>query len=85
MRLPGVKDIRSSLYYDCGYRSLQIFSVKNAADMRQQIRDYITKNNVNKMVPLFKELSTQIAAAKVLPHLSMALDTDGEESMERKL
>lgn len=75
MRLPGVKDIRSSLYYDCGYKSLQIFSVQNAADMQQQIRDYITKNNMNKMVPLFKELSTQIAAAKVLPHLNMSLDT----------
>ena len=33
MRLPGVKDVRSSLYYDCGYRSLQVFQEQNAKDM----------------------------------------------------
>lgn len=74
MRLPGIKDIRSSLYCDCGYKNLQIFSIQNAADMRRQIGDYIERNKVKKMVPLFKELSTQIAVAKVLPHLNMDIE-----------
>lgn len=69
MRLPGVKDVRASLYYDCGYKSLQIFSEQNEADMRQHIADCIAKMNLRKSVPFSKELRTQIAVAKILPKL----------------
>lgn len=72
MRLPGVKDIRASLYFDCGYGNLQIFSIQNRAEMKQQIADFITNHNIQKSVPFSKELDTQIAVAKILPHLYFA-------------
>lgn len=37
MRLPGVKDIRSTLYYSCGYRRLQEFAKGNTDGMRKNI------------------------------------------------
>ena len=70
MRLPGVKELRASLYYDCGYRNLQIFSVQNQPEMRKKLAAYIAENKIQKSVPFAKELETQIAVAKVLPHLS---------------
>lgn len=69
MRLPGVKDVRASLYYDCGYSGLEAFARQTVEGMRRHIARYIAENQVEKSVPFPKELNTQIAAAKVLPHL----------------
>ena len=69
MRLPGVKDIRASLYYDCGYKRLQDFATEKPDDMRKNIELFIIKTKSDKSVPLRKELSTQIAVAKVLPYI----------------
>lgn len=69
MRLPGVKDIRASLYYNCGYKRLQDFAAEEVDNMRGKIRMFIANTNSDKSVPLRKELSTQIAVAKVLPHI----------------
>lgn len=71
MRLPGVKDIRASLYYDCGYPDLAAFSRQSGEGMQRQIARYIAENQVKKSVPFPKELNTQIAAAKALPHLEL--------------
>ena len=70
MRLPGVKDVRASLYYDCGYPGLEAFARQTGGEMQRKIARYIAENQVKKSVPFPKELNTQIAAAKVLPHLN---------------
>ncbi len=70
MRLPGVKELRASLYFDCGYCSLQEISAQSQEAMRARCAEYIADNHIEKSVPFAKELETQIAAAKVLPHLS---------------
>lgn len=70
MRLPGVKSIRADLYYDCHYKNLHDFSLQNDTDMKEVIGRYIRNNSVSKSVPFKKELATQIAVAKVLPHIS---------------
>jgi hypothetical protein len=69
MRLPGVKDIRASLYYSCGYKRLKDFATEESNDMRENIEMFIMNTKSDKSVPLRKELSTQIAVAKVLPHI----------------
>lgn len=71
MRLPGVKDTRASLYYDCGYKNLQEFACQNSSVMQNQISNIIASNGIKKSVPLSKELSTQIAVAKILPHMKL--------------
>lgn len=70
MRLPGIKELRANLYYDCGYRNLKAFAAQNQPEMRKKLADYIAENKIQKSVPFAKELETQIAVAKVLPHLS---------------
>lgn len=69
MRLPGVKDVRASLYYDCGYRRVQDFTKEEPDEMRKKIEQFIIDTKSDKSVPLRKELATQVAVAKVLPHL----------------
>jgi len=71
MRLPGVKDIRAALYYDCRYRGLSDFVKRTPEEMRDKIEQFVTKNKIGKSVPFLKELSTQIAVAKALPHLEI--------------
>lgn len=75
MRLPGVKDIRASLFYNCGYKRLQDFAIEKTEDMRKNIELFIKKTKSDKSVPLRKELSTQIAVAKVLPHILPMYDS----------
>lgn len=70
MRLPGVKDVRADLYYSCNYKSLQDFSIQNYTKMQEQIARYIKDNKIQKSIPFAKELATQIAVSKVLPHIS---------------
>ncbi|MDU1911503.1 DUF4332 domain-containing protein [Fusobacterium sp.] len=71
MRLPGVKITRSELYFDCGYTSVKAFSYESPENMLITIKNYINKNisNKAKITPLPKEISTQIAIAKSIPHL----------------
>lgn len=69
MRLPGVKDLRADLYHHCGYKGLVDFQGEDPDNMRRKIGRIITEENIDKIVPLRKELSTQIAVAKVLPKL----------------
>lgn len=72
MRLPGVKGVRADLYYDCNYKNIRDFSLQNYIEMQEQVGRYIKNNNIKKSVPFAKELATQIAVAKVLPHISFA-------------
>lgn len=68
MRLPGVKSTRASLYYDCGCRTLKDFSRQNREELQQYMARYIEENQMKRSVPFPKELDTQIAVAKALPH-----------------
>lgn len=74
MRLPGVKAVRANLYYCCGYRSLKHFSLQTWDGMRAEIAARLPSLGLTCTVPLRKELSTQIAVAEVLPHISWNLD-----------
>ena len=69
MRLPGVKSIRARLYYDCGIRNLADFSGETYQHIQQTVAEYIAFTNCKRVVPLPKELTTQIAVAQVLPHI----------------
>jgi len=69
MRLPGVKSIRSKLYFKCGYKSIKDFVDKDAKDIQKQIEKQIIENGWEEEVPLLKELKTQIAVSKILPYL----------------
>lgn len=71
MRLRGVKWLRAKLYYDCGYQSIQSFSVNDNEQMRNKIALYIQINCTERGVPLPKEIATQIAVARALPHLNI--------------
>lgn len=71
MRLPGVKTIRSELYFNCGYTSVKTFACETPENILTAIKNYINNNidNKAKIIPLPKEISTQIAVAKSIPHL----------------
>lgn len=69
MRLPGVKDIRANLYYDAGFHNLKKISEQNPLEMKDKISKYIKDNNIHKSPPFQKELTTQIAWAKIYPEI----------------
>lgn len=69
MRLPGVRTVRASLYYNCGYKRTGDFFGLCADEAIEKIRKIIEKNNMACIAPQKKELSTQIAAAILLPEL----------------
>ena len=69
MRLPGVKELRANLYFDCGYKTVKDFSVETWESMRQTIDQHIQLSGSSKSLPLPKELATQIAVAKVIPYV----------------
>ncbi len=66
-RLPGIKDIRSSLYYDCGFISIKNIASQKPTEFIEKTSQFIEANNIDKKPPLFKEITTQIAWAKVYP------------------
>ncbi len=67
MRLPGVKDTRASLYYDCGLQRLDDFRNSTQDKILETIADYIGHSGCGKSVPQKKELATQIAVSRILP------------------
>lgn len=67
MRLPGVKDIRASLYYDSGLRSLDDFRNSTSDKIYETITEYIAHSDCGKSVPQKKEIATQLAVSKILP------------------
>ncbi len=69
MRLPGVRCLRASLYYDCGLSRMQSFIGQDADDLRQHIGRTIQDRRLACATPLRKELATQIAVATLLPKL----------------
>lgn len=69
MRLPGVKNVRAELYFNCGFETIQSFVGKDAEKIREEITNVISRNNLSQGVPLLKEINTQIAVATILPKL----------------
>lgn len=67
MRLPGVKDIRASLYYDSGICGLDEFKKLTYDEVYNRIQAFIKESGTNKTMPLRKELMTQIAVSIILP------------------
>ncbi|QSX04996.1 DUF4332 domain-containing protein [Sedimentibacter sp. zth1] len=68
-RLPGIKDIRASLYYDCGFISMKNIAIQEPKEFIDKVSKFIKANNIEKKPPLNKEISTQIAWAKVYKEL----------------
>ncbi|WDV45131.1 DUF4332 domain-containing protein [Clostridiaceae bacterium M8S5] len=69
MRLPGVKNIRASLYLNAGFKNIKQISKLQPIDMINIITEYINNNGISKKPPLPKEVSTQILWAKVYPKI----------------
>ena len=69
MRLPGVKDIRATLYFDSGFDTLEKISKQDPLEMKNKINEYIKDKNISKSPPFPKEITTQIAWAKVYPKI----------------
>lgn len=62
--LPGVKQIRASLYYHSGYKSLKDIGNASVKEILEKISLTISKNKLSCIVPLSKEVCTHIAVAK---------------------
>lgn len=62
--LPGVKSVRASLYYRAGYKSLQDFADTTVQEVLERTALAISKYDLSCIVPLPKEVRTQIAVAK---------------------
>ena len=62
--LPGVKQVRASLYYRSGYRSLKDFTDADPEEIIARTAATISANGLSCVPPLPKEARTHIAVAK---------------------
>lgn len=62
--LPGVKQIRASLYYHSGYKTLKDIANANVEEILNKTALTISKNKLSCVTPLAKEVRTHIAVAK---------------------
>lgn len=62
--LPGVKSVRATLYYRSGYKSVQDFADTTVDEVLQRTAFAISHYNLSCIIPMPKEVRTQIAAAK---------------------
>lgn len=62
--LPGVKQIRASLYYLSGYRALKDFGLASVDEVLKKTSLAISANDLSCIVPLPKEVRTHIAVAR---------------------
>lgn len=62
--LPGVKEIRATLYYRSGYRSLRDFAAATVEEVLERTARTIAQNALPCAAPLPKEVRTQIAVAR---------------------
>ena len=62
--LPGVKAIRAALYYRSGYRTLRDFAEAGVEEVLARTALTISREQLACIVPLPKEVRTQIAVAR---------------------
>ena len=62
--LPGVKQIRATLYFLSGYRSLSDLAHADALEILEKTKQTIEERNLSCSIPLPKEVRTHIAVAK---------------------
>ena len=62
--LPGVKQIRAELYYLAGYKTLRDFAEAPVEEVLKKTAHVVKNENLSCIVPLPKEVRTQIAVAK---------------------
>ncbi|MDD2648840.1 MAG: DUF4332 domain-containing protein [Eubacteriales bacterium] len=70
MRLPGVKGIRARLYLDAGYSSITEFSKAAPDEVIKKTSAVIENRRLSLAKPLPKEVRTQLAVSKALPHIN---------------
>lgn len=63
--LPGVKQIRASLYFLSGYKTLKDIANSNVNEIIKRTESTISMYKLSCIVPLEKEVRTHIAVAKV--------------------
>ena len=64
--LPGVKAVRARLYASANYTDLFKIAAASPQQIISDTEKVITQNRLNIKVPLFKEVRTHIAVAKML-------------------
>lgn len=63
--LPGVKQVRATLYYRSGYRTLKELAVSTEEEVLARTKKTIEEQNLSCIVPLPKEVRTHIVIANV--------------------
>jgi hypothetical protein len=68
-RLPGVKGIRTRLYYDAGVDTLEVMAKWDAKELRAMLIEFVEKTGFEGIAPLPKEAASSIRTAKTLPRI----------------
>ena len=73
LRLPGVRLLRSKLYYYSGV-TLAVLAEKSTEDICDMVRDYIRRENRTEIVPKPKEVNCHREVAKMILHTENAAE-----------
>ncbi len=64
-RVIGVRDVRASLYFDCGFERLTDLTKFNLDEFLAVVQAHLDKSRDGKILPLRKEAATTLAWARV--------------------
>ncbi len=68
-RIPGIKTIRTRLYYDAGVDTLEKMATWDPRDLRKMLIEFVKETKFNGIAPLPKEAQFSVETAKRLPKL----------------
>jgi hypothetical protein len=68
-RIPGMKGIRSRLYYDAGVDTVDKLAAWDPEALRAMLVDFVARTGFDGIAPLPKEAAFSVATAKKLPRI----------------
>lgn len=68
-RLPGVKGIRTRLYYDAGVDTLDKLAAWDPGELRAMLVDWVARTGFEGIAALPKEVLSTVETARILPRL----------------
>lgn len=68
-QIPGVKSIRSRLYYNSGYDTLEKLAQCQSDQLYHELQEFVEQNNFDGIGPLPQEIKSTIEQAKKIPKI----------------
>ena len=69
IRKPGIKEIKAILFMKVGIKTLYDLGLRKSIILREELRNMINKEKMDRAIPTEKEIKSDIAWAKIYPRI----------------